>query len=75
MLHSMKNYLVEEYGHEEEIQQHGLWKSFVVKLEEEHSEDDCDVLVRRAAEGRAQQLQASDGDHQSTESIQRESTA
>lgn len=47
---SVINYLVEEYRHEEEIQQHGLRKRFIVNFEKEHSEDDCDILICRAAE-------------------------
>lgn len=56
-------YLVEEYRHEEEIQEHGLRKSFIIDFEKEHSKDDCDILIRRTAKRGSQQLQTSNGDH------------
>lgn len=46
----LKSYLAEEYGHEEEIQQHGLSKTFVIKSKEEHCENNSDVLARWATE-------------------------
>lgn len=57
------NYLVEEYGHEEEIQQHGLGKRFIVNFEKEHSKDNCDILICGAAKRGPEQLQTSNGDH------------
>lgn len=52
--------LAEKNGHEVVVDQEGLREMRVVEVEEERGEAERDVLLRRGAEGRTQQLHASD---------------
>lgn len=51
--------LVEDYGHEEKVEQEGLGGSAAVKLEEDNGEGKRDELVAGIAEGRAKELHPS----------------
>lgn len=61
------SHLAEDDGHEEEVEQQRLRQMAVVEGEEEDGEEDCHVLVRRAAVGGTEQLQARHCDHQSAD--------
>lgn len=58
--------LAEENGHEVIVDEEGLWEARVVEVEEERGEAQRDVLLRRGAEGGAQQLHACHRDEQSS---------
>lgn len=54
--------LAEEDGHAVVVEEEGLWKARVVKLEEEGGEAQSDILLRRDTEGRTKQLHSSHWD-------------
>ena len=54
----MHPYLAEENGHEVVVNQEGLREVWIVKVKKERGEAQCDILLRRGAEGRTQQLHA-----------------
>lgn len=58
--------LAEENGHEVVIDQEGLWEVWIVVVEEECGEAQCDVLLRWGTEGRTQQLHSSYRDEESS---------
>lgn len=56
--HGMHPNLAEENGHEVVVDEEGLWEVWIVKMEEERGEAQCDILLRWGTEGWAQQLHA-----------------
>lgn len=58
--------LAEEDGHAVVVEEEGLWKAWVVELEEEGGEAQSDILLRRDTEGWTKQLHPSHRDEQST---------
>lgn len=57
-------HLAAEQGHEEVVEQEALGQAWVVEVKEQDGEGQGQILLGRAAESRAQQLQPSHGHKQ-----------